>query len=108
MVMNAVRGQTHRFPVNLPRTANDALKVAMAWPNPGKGGAIDSEDQEEALIVGCRDFRAAMVAAGAVVAHERYALGYSDPRGLTASRTEFDRAIAGIVRELRLRRKSGK
>ena len=121
MVMNAVRSQTLRFPRELPQTSRDALAVAMVWPvqndefrnmdgklsGEAAGGPIqiDTEECEEAAVVGCRDFRAAMVAAGAVVAHERYALGYSDPRGLSTSTAELDRAVAGIVRELRTRRK---
>ncbi|MGB0550903.1 MAG: hypothetical protein ACPGR8_17410, partial [Limisphaerales bacterium] len=73
---------------------------AAAGPVP-----YNEEWASEATIVRTRMFAPAMIAAGAILAHERYSAGYSDPRGLSSAKTQFDRAVSAIAGELNKRRR---
>lgn len=65
----------------------------------------NEEWMAEAIIVRTRMFAPAMISAGAILAHERYSAGYSDPRGLSSATKQFDRAVSAIAGELNKRRR---
>ena len=64
-----------------------------------------AEAEFDVAIIKCRMFAPAMVAAGAIIAHERYSAGYSDPRGLKSATAQFERACSAIAGELNKRQK---
>jgi hypothetical protein len=62
-----------------------------------------AEAEFDVAIIKCRMFTPAMVAAGAIIAHERYSAGYSDPRGLKSATAQFERACSAIAGQLNKR-----
>lgn len=62
-----------------------------------------AEAEFDVAIIKCRMFAPAMVAAGAIIAHERYSAGYSDPRGLKSATAQFERACSAIAGQLNKR-----
>ena len=72
-------------------------------------GAMAEDEQlveweADAMIVRARMFAPAMIAAGAIIAHQRYTANYSDPRGLTTAKTQFNSAVSAIAGELNKQR----